>query len=138
MKGTCTPRLMFRLLSALALVAASASVNAASMDARIVARVDALSFQRTMYGTLDVLEAAVRDSRPPVVEVDICGAKASRAAMAVVQRLSDLSLRLRPLDENAPACRARAVAMPAGQRASSGPLDVDAAAVKSYWQQVAP
>jgi len=28
--------------------------------------------------------------------------------------------------------------MPAGQRASSGPLDVDAAAVKRYWQQVAP
>lgn len=138
MKSPCIPHVMFRLLSAIALVAASASVTAASMDARIVARADAFSFQATRYGSLDALEAAVRASRPAVVEVDICGAEASRAAMAVVHRLSDLSLRLRPLDENVPACRARAVAMPAGQRATSGPADIDTAAVKRYWQQVAP
>ncbi len=138
MKSPCTPHVRFRLLSALALVAACATVTAASMDARIVARSDAVSFQSTMYGSLDALEAAVRASRPTVVEVDICGAEASRVAMAVVHHLSDLPLRLRPLDESDPACRARAVAMPASQRATSGPADIDAAAVKRYWQQVAP
>jgi hypothetical protein len=129
---------MFRLVSALALVAACASVTAASMDAGIVARSDAVSFQSTTYGSLDVLESAVRASRPAVIEVDICGAEASRVAMAVVHHLSDLPLRLRPLDENDPACWARAVAMPASQRATSGPADIDAAAVKRYWQQVSP
>lgn len=138
MKSPSTPHVMFRVLSALALVASCASATAASMDARIVARADAFSFQTTTYGSLDALEAAVRTSRPAVVEVHICGAEASRAAMAVAHRLSDLPLRLRPLDESVPACHARAVAMPASQRTSSGPADIDAAAVKRYWQQVAP
>ena len=66
MKSPCTPHVRFRLLSALALVAACATVTAASMDARIVAKSDAVSFQSTMYGSLDVLEAAVRASVPPL------------------------------------------------------------------------
>jgi hypothetical protein len=125
------------LLSALALVAACAIVTARRwMHALSQVRCRLVSIDDVW--SLDVLEAAVRASPPTVVEVDICGAEASRVAMAVVHHLSDLPLRLRPLDENDPACRARAVAMPASQRATSGPADIDAAAVKRYWQQVAP
>jgi len=125
---------------AAALVAAlsAAASNAQVAEARVVAKANQYSFRASAYGSLSTLEEAIRQARPAAVHLDACGPGASRALGAAVDRLSDLVLYLRILDESSPPCRGGAVAMTASHRTTPALPDIDDAAVERYWQQVAP
>lgn len=96
------------------------------------------AFDGRGYADLNALESSVRTSRPSAIAVTSCGAAAARAWMAAVHRFNDLPLRIDFANMDEAACGAVPVALPIGLRAGEVPSGIDDAAVRRYWEQVAP
>ena len=119
-------------------VALAASEDIAD-SATITVFADRYIVRGRVYDDLDVLEKHITAGNAHVVNVLVCGARATRALKAVVHRFRHLPIQIRVPDLDERECLSTAaLAMPVRDRAGERPFGIDDEAVDRYWRDLMP
>jgi hypothetical protein len=122
-------------LSTLALAASEDVANSST----ITVFADRYIVRGRAFDDLDVLEKHITAGNPHVVNVLVCGARATRALKAVIHRFRHLPVQIRVPDLDEPECLSTvALAMPVRDRVGERPFSIDDEAVDRYWRELMP